>query len=297
VVSSLGKGIASAALGALLQARGFGPAAQARPLSQRRSGHDESRTSTARCSSPTTAPRPTSISATTSASPASRPRKQRQHHHRPHLQDIIAKERRGDYLGATVQVIPHVTDAIKELHPAGTDGLSISCCARSAARSATSRPAVLRGDPPARQRTAARQRRLHPPDAAALHPSAGELKTKPTQHSVKELRSIGIQPDILLCRCDRPIPPDERRKIALFCNVRAKAVIQALDVSTSTTCRSPITREGLDREVLRHFGIRGAPQPDLKRWARRRSAPQSRRRGHASPSSASTRRSRTPTNR
>src|SRR5690606_40811776 len=93
--------------------------------------------------------------------------------------------------------------------------------------------------------------------------SAGELKTKPTQHSVKELRSIGIQPDILLCRADRPIPISERRKIALFCNVREEAVIQALDVASIYDVPLAYHREGLDREVLAAFGIRDAPQPDL----------------------------------
>jgi CTP synthase len=97
-------------------------------------------------------------------------------------------------------------------------------------------------------------------------PSAGELKTKPTQHSVKELRSIGIQPDILLCRSDRDIPVGERKKIALFCNVRPEAVIQALDVASIYDVPLAYHREGLDREVLAAFGITGAPKPDLGRW-------------------------------
>jgi CTP synthase len=97
-------------------------------------------------------------------------------------------------------------------------------------------------------------------------PSAGELKTKPTQHSVKELRSIGIQPDVLLCRTDRPLPKDERRKIALFCNVRPEAVIQALDVQSIYDVPVAYHAEGLDREVLAAFGITNAPEPDLERW-------------------------------
>ena len=97
-------------------------------------------------------------------------------------------------------------------------------------------------------------------------PSAGELKTKPTQHSVKELRSIGIQPDVLLCRCERPLPRDERRKIALFCNVRPEAVIQALDVASIYEVPGRYHEEGLDREVLAAFGIKNAPEPDLERW-------------------------------
>jgi hypothetical protein len=97
-------------------------------------------------------------------------------------------------------------------------------------------------------------------------PSAGELKTKPTQHSVKELRGIGIQPDILLCRADREIPASERRKIALFCNVREEAVIQALDVSSIYDVPLAYHREGLDREVLSAFGLEDRPAPDLSRW-------------------------------
>ncbi|HEY7765334.1 MAG TPA: CTP synthase, partial [Aestuariivirgaceae bacterium] len=97
-------------------------------------------------------------------------------------------------------------------------------------------------------------------------PSAGELKTKPTQHSVKELRSIGIQPDVILCRTDRPIPENERRKIALFCNVRPSAVIQALDVQSIYDVPIAYHSEGLDAEVLAAFGIRAAKQPDLSRW-------------------------------
>ena len=86
-------------------------------------------------------------------------------------------------------------------------------------------------------------------------PSAGELKTKPTQHSVKELLNVGIQPQMLLCRCDRPIPENERRKIALFCNVRPEAVIAALDVDTIYAVPISYHNEGMDREVLRHFGL------------------------------------------
>jgi len=97
-------------------------------------------------------------------------------------------------------------------------------------------------------------------------PSAGELKTKPTQHSVKELLNVGIQPNILLCRCDRPIPEAERRKIALFCNVRQEAVIPALDVDTIYAVPESYHREGLDREVLRHFGLPYETEPDLGRW-------------------------------
>ena len=97
-------------------------------------------------------------------------------------------------------------------------------------------------------------------------PTAGELKTKPTQHSVKELRSIGVQPHILLCRCDREIPRDERRKLALFCNVRESAVIEARDARSIYDVPALYHAAGLDREVLAAFGIEPAPKPDMRRW-------------------------------
>jgi CTP synthase len=96
--------------------------------------------------------------------------------------------------------------------------------------------------------------------------TAGEMKTKPTQHSVKELRSIGIQPDVLLCRCEQPIPPEEKRKIGLFCNVRPSAVIQAMDAPNIYAVPLDYHAQGLDAEVLDVFGIRDAPDPDLTRW-------------------------------
>src|SRR5208283_4574876 len=145
-------------------------------------------------------------------------------------QDILNKERRGDYLGATIQVIPHVTNAIKEFIRDGNDGFDFVLCEIGGT------VGDIEGLPffEAIRQLGNRLPRHH---AVYIHltllpfiPSAGELKTKPTQHSVKELRSIGIQPDILLCRTDRPIPEGERRKLALFCNVRENAVIEARDV-------------------------------------------------------------------
>jgi CTP synthase len=103
-------------------------------------------------------------------------------------------------------------------------------------------------------------------------PSAGELKTKPTQHSVKELLGMGIQPQILLCRCDRQIPENERRKIALFCNVRPESVIPPTTPRASTPCRRATIAEGLDREVLRHFGLSLLWRPDMGRWDAHRGA-------------------------
>src|SRR5919199_3206072 len=183
-------------------------------------------------------------------------------------QDIIAKERRGDYLGATVQVIPHVTDAIKEFILAGNDGYDFVLCEIGGT------VGDIEGLP---FFEAIRQlgNELPPHHAVYIHltllpyiPSAGELKTKPTQHSVAELRSIGIQPDILLCRTDRPIPRDERRKLGLFCNVRESAVIEARDVASIYDVPLSYHAEGLDAEVLAAFGIEGAAAPDLSRWQR-----------------------------
>jgi CTP synthase len=181
-------------------------------------------------------------------------------------QEIIAKERRGDYLGSTVQVIPHVTDAIKEFVTTDNVGVDFVLCEIGGT------VGDIEGLP---FFEAIRQlgNELPRGESAFLHltlvpfiPSAGELKTKPTQHSVKELRSIGIQPDVLLCRTDRPLPPDERRKIALFCNVRPEAVIQALDVSSIYDVPVAYHEEGLDRELLAAFGITNAPEPDLRMW-------------------------------
>jgi len=180
--------------------------------------------------------------------------------------DIIAKERRGDYLGATVQVIPHVTDAIKEFALADTEGLDFVLCEiGGTVGDIEGLPFIeairqLRNEL-GRDRTCAIHVTLVPYVSAA-----GELKTKPTQHSVRELTSLGVQPDVLLCRCEHPLPDSERRKIALFCNVRPEAVIQALDASSIYAVPLQYHAEGLDAEVLRHFGIDSPPQPDLARW-------------------------------
>ena len=180
--------------------------------------------------------------------------------------DIIAKERRGDYLGATVQVIPHVTDAIKEFALADTDGHDfILCEIGGTVGDIESLPFM----------EAIRQLRneLEPGQTLSVHvtlvpyiAAAGELKTKPTQHSVRELASLGIQPDILLCRMEHPLPDSERRKIAQFCNVRPEAVIPALDAPSIYSVPLQYHAEGLDTQVLRCFGITDAPAPDLSRW-------------------------------
>ena len=181
-------------------------------------------------------------------------------------QDILAKERRGDYLGATVQVIPHVTDAIKNFVVTGVDDVDFVLCEIGGTVGDIEALPFFE---------AIRQIGNDLPRGRCIYvhltlipyiPSAGELKTKPTQHSVKELRSIGIQPDILMCRCDREVPLSERKKIALFCNVRESAVIQALDVVSIYDVPLAYHEEGLDREVLAAFGITDAPAPDLATW-------------------------------
>ena len=180
-------------------------------------------------------------------------------------QSIIAKERRGDYLGATVQVIPHVTDAIKEFALADTEGLDFVLCEfGGTVGDIEGLPFIeairqLRNELP-REQTAAIHVTLVPYIKAA-----GELKTKPTQHSVRELTSLGVQPDLLLCRCEHPLPDSERRKIAQFCNVRTEAVIPALDASSIYAVPLQYHAEGLDAEVLRHFRM-DAPAPELSTW-------------------------------
>jgi CTP synthase len=181
-------------------------------------------------------------------------------------QEILAKERRGDYLGATIQVVPHVTNAIKEFIRAGNEGYDFVLCEIGGT------VGDIEGLPffEAIRQLGNDLPRHH---AVYIHltllpfvTGAGELKTKPTQHSVKELRSIGIQPDILLCRTDRPIPREERRKLGLFCNVRESAVIEAQDVDNIYAVPEAYHAAGLDREVLAAFGLEPKGEPDLDRW-------------------------------
>ena len=181
-------------------------------------------------------------------------------------QGIIAKERRGDYLGATVQVIPHVTNAIKEFALAETEDLDFVLCEiGGTVGDIEILPFIeairqLRNDL-GRDQTVFVHVTLVPYIAAA-----GELKTKPTQHSVKELTALGVQPDLLLCRCEHPLPEGERAKIAAFCNVRKEAVIPALDAKCIYAVPLQYHAEGLDFEVLRAFGITPGLAPDLRRW-------------------------------
>ncbi len=268
VVSSLGKGIASAALGALLQARGFAvrlrkldPYLNVDPGTMSPYQHGEVFVTDDGAETDldlghyerfTGVPARKSDNATTGRIYA----------------EVIARERRGDYLGATVQVIPHITDAIKEAIVRDTDGLDFVLVEIGGTVGDIESLPFLE---------AIRQlgNDLGPQNTLFIHltlvpyiRSAGELKTKPTQHSVKELQNVGIQPQMLLCRCDRPIPDNERRKIASFCNVRPEAVIPALDVDTIYRVPLSYHAEGLDREVLRHFGLPSETPPDLSRWRR-----------------------------
>ena len=266
VVSSLGKGIAAAALGALLQARGFSvklrkldPYLNVDPGTMSPYQHGEVFVTDDGAETDLDLghyERFTGVHAT-QLDNATTGRI---------YQDVIARERRGDYLGATVQVIPHITDAIKDVVLRGSEAVDFVLVEIGGTVGDIESLPFLE---------AIRQlgNELGPLAAMFVHltlvpyiPSAGELKTKPTQHSVKELLNVGIQPHMLLCRCDRPIPDNERRKIALFCNVRPEAVIPALDVATIYQVPIAYHDEGLDREVLRHFGLGLEAEPDLSRW-------------------------------
>ncbi len=266
VVSSLGKGLMAASLGALLQARGykvrirkFDPYLNVDPGTMSPYQHGEVYVTDDGAETDLDLghyERFTGVSARQSDNVTSG----------RIYQQIITRERRGDYLGATVQVIPHVTDAIKQFAQAETDDLDFVLCEiGGTVGDIESLPFIeairqLRNDI-GRTNTVFIHVTLVPYIAAA-----GELKTKPTQHSVRELTSLGIQPDILLCRTEHPLPEGERAKIALFCNVRKEAVIQALDASSIYAVPLQYHREGLDDEVLRAFGIEPGAAPDLSRW-------------------------------
>jgi len=266
VVSSLGKGIAAAALGALLQARGYrvrirklDPYLNVDPGTMSPYQHGEVFVTDDGAETDLDLghyERFTGRSANQSDSITTG----------RIYKNIIERERRGDYLGATVQVIPHVTDEIKNFILAGNDDFDFVLCEIGGTVGDIEAMPFLE---------AIRQLGNDLPrnNAVYVHltlmpyiPTAGELKTKPTQHSVKELRSIGIAPDILLVRADRAIPKEERRKLSLFCNVRESAVIQALDVGHIYDVPLAYHNEGLDSEVLAAFGIDPAPKPRLEQW-------------------------------
>ncbi len=265
VVSSLGKGLCSAALGALLQARGFkvrlrklDPYLNVDPGTMSPYQHGEVFVTDDGAETDLDLghyERYVGVAARKSDSVTTG----------RIYSTVIARERRGEYLGATVQVIPHVTDAIKEFITADlADEDFVLCEIGGTVGDIESLPfleAIRQlGNELGRERAMFVHLTLVPWIA-----SAGELKTKPTQHSAKELLGVGIQPDILLCRCDRPIPESDRKKIALFCNLRESRVIPAIDVDTIYAVPGSYHAEGFDREVCAHFGLQ-APEPDLARW-------------------------------
>lgn len=180
-------------------------------------------------------------------------------------ESVIKKERRGEYLGKTVQVIPHITDEIKLSIKRGAEGAEVAIVEVGGTVGDIESLPFLE---------AIRQMGIEegPQSTCFIHltllpyiPTAGELKTKPTQHSVKELREIGIQPDILLCRADRPVPEDERRKIALFCNVMPEAVIECLDADSIYKIPGMLHDQMLDEIVCHKLGIL-ARAADLSVW-------------------------------
>ncbi len=267
VVSSLGKGLCSAALGALLQARGFkvrlrklDPYLNVDPGTMSPYQHGEVYVTDDGAETDldlghyerfTGVPSRRGDNVTTGQI----------------YSQVLAKERRGEYLGATVQVIPHVTDAIKDFVRAGlTDEDFVVCEIGGTVGDIEGLPfleAIRQlGNELGRERSMFIHLTLLP-----YISSAGELKSKPTQHSVKELQSVGIQPDMIVCRTEHEIGEDARRKIALFCNIRSEAVIQALDVDTIYAVPRSYHEEGLDREVCRHFSL-GGGDPDLEVWDR-----------------------------
>src|SRR6201747_698049 len=263
VVSSLGKGLASAALGALLQARGYkvrlrklDPYLNLDPGTMSPYQHGEVFV--------TDDGAETDLDLGHYERFTGRPASRQDNITTGRIyQEILSKERRGDYLGATIQVIPHVTNAIKDFIRDGNDDCDFVLMEIGGTVGDIESLPFLE---------AIRQfgNELPRNHAVYIHltllpyiPSAGEIKTKPTQHSVKELLSIGIQPDILLCRTDRAIPREERKKLSLFCNVRESAVIEARDVDNIYAVPQSYHAEGLDGEVLAAFGLDAKKPPAL----------------------------------
>src|SRR2546423_11037112 len=181
-------------------------------------------------------------------------------------EQIIAKERRGDYLGKTVQVIPHVTNEIKAAMKKVAQEVDVAIVEIGGTVGDIESLPFMEAIRQMRQELGRENTLFMHVTLVPFIAAAQELKTKPTQHSVKELLSIGIQPDILLCRTDRPIPAEERRKLALFCNVRASAVIEARDVDNIYAVPEAYSAEGLDAEVLSAFGVEAGAAPDMSRW-------------------------------
>lgn len=181
-------------------------------------------------------------------------------------QRVIDKERRGDYLGATIQVIPHVTNEIKDFILSDiTDEDFVLCEIGGTVGDIEGQPYLEAIRQVAYDLGRDRAMFIHVTLLPYI-PAAGELKTKPTQHSVKKLQEYGIQPDMLLCRSQMPIPEGEKRKIALFCNIREENVIAALDVSSIYQVPLSYAAEGMGRQVCKHFGIHLEHEPDLSKW-------------------------------
>ncbi len=267
VVSSLGKGLASAALGALLQARGFSvrlrkldPYLNVDPGTMSPFEHGEVFVTDDGAETDLDLghyERFTGVPARMTDSVSSG----------RIYSNVLEKERRGDYLGKTIQVIPHVTNEIKDWIAIGDDEVDFMLCEIGGT------VGDIEGLPffeAIRQFSHDRP----PGQCIFMHltllpylAASGELKTKPTQHSVKELQSIGIAPDILVCRSEQPIPDKEREKIALFCNVRKEHVIAAYDLNSIYEAPLAYHREGLDQAVLDAFAISPAPRPDMAKWA------------------------------
>ena len=265
VVSSLGKGLASAALGALLQARGYtvrlrklDPYLNVDPGTMSPFEHGEVFVTDDGAETDLDLghyERFTGVAARSTDSISS-----------GRVYSNVLKERRGDYLGKTIQVIPHVTNEIKDFIRIGEDEVDFMLCEIGGT------VGDIEGLPffeAIRQFAQEKERGQCLFMHLTLLPfikASGELKTKPTQHSVKELRSIGLAPDILVCRSESPIPTKEREKLALFCNVRPDAVIAAQDLKSIYEAPLAYHREGMDQAVLDAFGISPAPKPNLDRW-------------------------------
>ena len=266
VVSSLGKGLMAASLAALLQARGykvrirkFDPYLNVDPGTMSPYQHGEVYVTDDGAETDLDLghyERFTGVSAKQSDNVTSG----------RIYRDIIAKERRGDYLGATVQVIPHVTNQIKEFAQTDVDGLDFVLCEIGGTVGDIESLPFIEAIRQMRNELGRDQTVFVHVTLVPYIAAAGELKTKPTQHSVKELTALGVQPDILLCRCEHPLPEGERAKIAAFCNVRKEAVIPALDAKSIYAVPLQYHAEGLDYEVLRAFGITPGIAPDLRRW-------------------------------
>ena len=266
VASSLGKGVAAAALGALLQARGysvrmrkFDPYLNIDPGTMSPYQHGEVYVTDDGAETDLDLghyERYTNVAASRSDSVTTG----------RIYETVLQRERRGEYLGATVQVIPHVTDMIKEYIQADLDGEDFAICEIGGTVGDIESLPFIEAIRQMRQDLGFERTLFVHLTLVPFIPSAAELKTKPTQHSVKELLASGIQPDLLLCRSDREIPADARRKIGLFCNIRQERVIQAIDVDT--TYATPLTyhAESFDVEVLKHFGLPTEEEPDLSAW-------------------------------